>query len=193
VSLRTRYLIIFAGEAIGCLIAISLLWHFLVASHYNHLLVWIADRLSSSRIALGDGSDNIYFYFSDRQAWIYGSSLHYGLLLVVALMVATPGLKLRQRLKFIPLALLIMFVIHIVTILIFDRVARSSSPAHPMNENPWIILFLVVGCDLFPALIWGILSYRYWFPKLKVAPARGDNLKTKSELRKRRAGHNRVD
>ena len=180
-SLRAKYIIIFAGEAIGCLIAISLLWHFLIASPYNHLLVWIADRLSSSRIALGDGSDNIYFYFSDLEAWIYGSSLHYGLVLVVALIVATPGLKLRQRLKFIPLAVLIMFVIHIVTILIFAWVAQSSSPAHPMNENPWVILFLVVGCDLFPALIWGVLSYKYWSFKLKAAPPRGGNPKNKSE------------
>ena len=180
-SLRAKYLIIFAGEAIGALIAIALLWHFLVASHYNHLLVWIADRLSSSRIALGDGSDNIYFYSVDREMHIYGSSLHYGLLLVVALIVATPGLKLRQRLKFIPLALLIMFIIHIITILTFARVARSSSPAHPMNENPWVILFLVVGCDLFPALVWGVLSYKYWSSKLKAAPPRGGNRKNKSQ------------
>ena len=180
-SLRIKYLVIFAGEAIGCLIALSLLWHFLIASSYNHLLVWIADRLSSSQIVVGDGSDNIYFYSAGPEAWIYGSSLHYGLLLVVALIVTTPGLKLRQRLKFIPLALLIMFIIHIVTILTFARVARSSSPAHPMNENPWVILFLVVGCDLFPALVWGVLSYKYWSSKLKAAPPRGSNPKNKSQ------------
>ena len=180
-SLRAKYLAIFAGEAIGCLIALSLLWHFLIASSYNHLLVWIADRLSSSQIVLGDGSDNIYFYSGDREAWIYGSSLHYGLLLVVALIVTTPGLKLRQRLKFIPLALLIMFIIHIVTILTFAWVARSSTPAHPMNENPWVILFLVVGCDLFPALVWCVISYRYWSAKLKTASPRGGNPKNKSQ------------
>jgi hypothetical protein len=180
VSLRTKYLLIFAGEAIGCLIAISLLWHFLIASHYNHLLVWITDRLSSSQIVLGDGSDNIYFYSPGVQAWIYGSSLHYGLLLVVALIATTPGLKPRQRLKFISLAVLIMFIIHIVTILTFARVARSSSPAHPPNDNPWVILFLVLGCDLFPALVWAIISYRYWSAKLKAAPPPGSSPRNKS-------------
>ena len=181
-SLRSKYLAIFAGEAIGCLIAISLLWHSLIASSYNHLLVWIADRLSSSQIVLGDGSANIYFYSADPgYSWIPGSSLHYGLLLVVALIAATPGLKLRQRLKFIPLALLIMFIIHIITILTFARVARSVSPAHPMNENPWVDLFLVLGCDLFPALIWGVLSYTYWSSKLKAAPPRRGNPKNKAQ------------
>ena len=170
-SLRARYLV-FAAEAIGCLVALSLLWHFLIASHYDHLLVWITDRLSASQIAVGDSDYRINFSSDYGEAWIYSSSLHYGLLLVLALIVATPGVKLRQRLKFLPLALLIMFIIHIITILIFARVARSSTPASPINENPWVILFLIVGCDLFPSLVWGVLSYRYWSPQLRGARAR---------------------
>ncbi len=200
-SLRTRYLI-FAGQAIACLIAISLLWHFFIATSYNRTLVAVTDSLSGDKIILGEDFDEEvrqelglkeeYIYIADTQPWglelhgyIDGLALHYGMLLVICLIAATPGITWRQRLKFIPLALLIMFIIHIITILIFAQVARSSTPASPINENPWVILFLIVGCDLFPALIWGVLSYKYWSSKLKAAPPRRGNPNNKGEIASR--------
>jgi hypothetical protein len=181
VSPRTRLILVFAGSAVGILIAISVLWSFFIAMPYNRALVAVTDNLSGGRIVLGaDAGDDLRQLFSS----IYGipleddylcvvtpgedwvpffmplSALHYGMLLVVSLIAATPGLPWRRRLMFIPIAILIMFILHLSTILIIAKVSLSG-----VNPFPAITLFITVGTALFPALIWGILCYKYWWPK----------------------------
>ena len=73
-----------------------------------------------------------------------------------------PRLKLRQRLKFIALAFALLFVIHVVAIWIVARLMGSSVV---MNKNPLLNLLVTVGFDLFPVVIWGVLSLKYWFPQ----------------------------
>ena len=158
----------FLGIAIGFIIVISLIWHF-VAPVCNHLLVGIADRLTLTQVALGE-DNNIYLSTSLEgvpfTTWIHSSYLHYGLILVIALIAATPGLKLSQRLNFIIFAMLILFIIHIVTILIMAKLMQSTGGTAPLlHRNPAIILFLPIGGSLFPLLVWAGLSFRYWLPR----------------------------
>lgn len=182
-SPRTRLVLVFAGKAIGLLIAISVLWSFLIALPYNRALVAVSDSLSSGRIVLGkDATDDFrQLFFSEygipmeddflcvatsRQDrpplpfFMPLSALHYGMLLVISLVAATPALGWRRRLRFIPTAVLIMFLIHLSTILIIAKVALSGA-----NPLPAITLFVVLGTALFPALVWGVLCYKYWWPK----------------------------
>jgi hypothetical protein len=181
VSPRTRLILVFAGSAVGILIAISVLWSFFIAMPYNRALVAVTDNLSGGRIVLGaDAGDDLRQLFSSIYAipleddylcvvtpgedWVPFfmplSALHYGMLLVVSLIAATPGLTWRRRLMFIPIAILIMFILHLSTILIIAKVSLSG-----VNPFPAITLFITVGTALFPALIWGILCYKYWWPK----------------------------
>jgi len=181
VSPRTRLILVFAGSAVGILIAISVLWSFFIAMPYNRALVAVTDNLSGGRIVLGaDAGDDLRQLFSSIYAipleddylcvvtpgedWVPFfmplSALHYGMLLVVSLIAATPGLPWRRRLMFIPIAILIMFILHLSTILIIAKVSLSG-----VNPFPAITLFITVGTALFPALIWGILCYKYWWPK----------------------------
>jgi hypothetical protein len=71
-------------------------------------------------------------------------------------------LRLRERLKFIALAFVLLFVIHVVAIWVMARLMGSSVV---MNKNPVFNLLVTVGCDLFPVVIWGGLSLKYWFPQ----------------------------
>jgi hypothetical protein len=180
-------LIRFAGIAIVLLILLSVLWIFFLATPYNRALATVADKLSGAKITLGKD-----FAESDKQALgledegiyvavaqpgvlelhgvIDGLALDYGMLLLICFIAATPGMTWRQRLKFIPIALIIMFIIHIVTILIFAQVTISSTAMSPTNKNPWVNLFITAGCDLFPLLIWGALSYKYWSARLRSTP-----------------------
>ena len=156
----------FIGIAIGLIIVISLLWNF-VAPAYNHFLVGITNRLTSTYITLGDDNSTIYFSVliggTPFTAWIYSWGLHYGLILVIALIGATPGIKLVQRLYFILIALVIMLVIHIVSILIMASLIQPSGAGPPLlHKNPAIILFFEIGSALFPALVWGGFSLKYW-------------------------------
>jgi len=166
VSPRAR-LIRFIGEAVALLIIVSVVWYF-IDPPYNRLLVEITDRLSTLRIALGDGTSVIYIYFDtplgEGSIGIKGAGFHFGLILLPVLIAVTPGLKLLRRLKFIAIALGVMFVIHIITILIFALIIGTSADPAQFSTNPWVIFLVTIGTQLFPAVIWVILCFKYWFP-----------------------------
>jgi hypothetical protein len=179
VSPRTRLVLIFAGKAVGLLIVISVLWTFFIAMPYNRALVAVTDRLSRADIILAADFDEEvrqqnsleedYICIASRQpeeillyGYIPGSALHYGMLLVIALIGATPALGRRRRLIFILLAILIMFLVHLITILVFARLSFAGVAA-PQQLS--VILFITLGTALFPALVWGVLCYKYWWPK----------------------------
>jgi hypothetical protein len=180
---RTKLVLVFAGKTLAFLIVLSLLWHFAIAAPYNRALVAITNSLSRADIVLGQdiGEETRQEFLSefgvylkddyicvttlqpwgyDLYGWIEAPSLQYGMLLVISLIAATPGLVWQRRLKFIGLALVIMFALHLVTILIFARISLSG-----VNPYPFTTLFISIGTALFPALIWGALCYRYWWPR----------------------------
>lgn len=178
-SPRIRLVLIFAGKAVGILIAISVLWTYVIAMPYNRALVAVTDKLSRADIILAADFDEEvrrenslqedYICVASRQpgeillyGYIPGSALHYGMLLVIALIGATPALGWRRRFIFIPLAILIMFLVHLITILMFARLSFAGAAA-PQHLS--VILFITLGTALFPALVWGILCYKYWWPR----------------------------
>ena len=157
---------VFIGKAIGFLIVISVVWYFITPA-YNRLLLAVVDKIVSTELTLLLRQDTIYVYLqnvSNPIGGIYVSSLHYGLLVVVSLILATPGLRIYKRLKSIAIALLAIFAVHLISIVLFAQTALSGAAAS-MEQNPLIVLFAIIGADLFPILIWGILSYKYFLTK----------------------------
>jgi hypothetical protein len=55
-----------------------------------------------------------------------------------------------------------MFLVHLITILVFARLSFTGVAA-PQHLS--VILFITLGTALFPALVWGVLCYKYWWPK----------------------------
>ncbi len=156
----------FIGRAIVFLIVFSVVWYF-IAPAYNSLLAAVAERLIPSQAILTVQHTTIYIHpivDAEPVGGIYASALHYGLLLVVALISATPGLKLVQRLKFFGIAVISLYIIHVITIVSFARAALSS-PTPSVSQNPLLILLAVIGSDLFPVLIWALVSYKYFRDK----------------------------
>ena len=148
---------------------------------YNRALVAVTDSLSSGRIILGKDAtqdfrqlflstygipmeDDYLCVATPREDFVPFfmplSALHYGMLLVISLIAATPALGWRRRLMFIAIAILIMFLLHLSTILIIAKVSISG-----VNPLPTITLFITLGTALFPTLVWGILCYKYWWPR----------------------------
>jgi len=184
VSLRGK-LLPFIGKAIAVVIVASVPWYF-VAPAYNRLLATVSEKLIASQLTLIPQHGTIYIYsqiYVEPVGGIFASALHYGLLLVIGLIAVTPGLRLAQRLKYVGIAIISMFVIHIITIVLFVNAAVSSE-ASSMRQNPLIIFFTILGCDLFPALIWGVVAFRYFLPKPRGSPVHARQ-KT-IEVRKRR-------
>ena len=160
----------FAGKAVACLIPIAAAWYF-IAPAYNFLLAHAANLLAPAGYAITAEEYTIYVTPGPSTAgdWMYGINgmdLQYGLLITIALIAATPGLRLVQRAKLVPLVFGAMFVIHTVSVIVFAHVAPSGSP-DDVGHNPFVVLFCILGCDLFPVLVWAALSLRHLLPRLK--------------------------
>lgn len=170
--LRSK-LLPFVGKTVFFFIIVCAVWYF-VAPAYNRLLAATASQVAPPQTIISS-EQNVIHIFAELTTRliggyeIYGLDLQYGLLVVVALIAATPGLRLIQRLKSIVIAAIAMFVIHIVSILVFAHAVRSSTTGSVSND-PFVILFCIVGCDLFPVLVWGLLSYRYFSSRSDAAP-----------------------
>jgi hypothetical protein len=170
--LRGRFFT-FIVKAIGFLIVISVVWYFII-SPYNRLLLAAADKITSPELTLSLKQNTIYLYLQDLSSpigGIYVLALHYGLIVVVSLILATPGLRIYQRLRSIAISLLAIFAVHLITVVLFAQTALSGA-ATSMEQNPLIVLFAIIGADLFPILIWGILSYKYFLTKPRKSVAR---------------------
>ncbi len=172
-----RRLIIFAVKVVVLIIIMSSFWH-LLAPGYNHALAVTADTIAPSSMSFST-EDSSMLINSQHDAItvtlkVHGLSLHYGLVVLIALILATPGLKLGTRLKFVIAALIIMFLIHILAMLAMGQVAKSVGPQDPsVTGNPLEILFVSIGFDLFPILVWLALSFKYWFPKTQIGNRKG--------------------
>lgn len=161
----------FIAKATVSLILLAVIWYFIGPS-YNQLLVLISGVLAPAEVELAARENIIYVYTfagSETIGGIYISALHYGLLLMIALIAATSGLSLAKRLRSTCIAVILIFGIHIITLLLFvNSIAGNLSTLS--LQSPLLVIMTILGCDLLPVVIWAIIYYR------KVLD--GDSIKT---------------
>jgi len=152
-----RRLLIFVATVFGLILVFSIGWLF-IAPGYASLLAAATDKISPSSISLTATGSSIVLQSETQQASISLNSLplQAGLILLVTLIIATPGLRVKQRLYYVAIGAVLTFVLHVISILIMSTNVRAL--------RPLIVLFASVGIDLFPVLIWAGLSARYWWP-----------------------------
>jgi hypothetical protein len=180
-----RFLLI----AAGLIIIFSVAWSFVDAG-YSNFLGQIAGSLVSDEFKVEQTSGTIYFtrlYFPINiggtitklavpsnyppDAWIDASAIQFGLLLTIALMAATPGLKLRRRFILCAIAAAITFILQVLSVVIMAKTLNS-------------LLFVIVS-DVFPPILWAAFSFKYWFagpvsaPCAQVEPPPAENKKGK--------------
>jgi hypothetical protein len=165
-----RFLLI----AAGLIIVLSVLWTF-VDSGYSAFLGKIASSLVSGEFKVEQHEGTISFtrqYFImnvegkptpvpvpenyPAEDTLVASAIQFGLLLTIALVAATPGLSWRRRLLFSGIAAAVTFVLQILSVIIMAKTLNS-------------LLFVIVS-DLFPPLLWGFYSFKYWFAPRPVTP-----------------------
>jgi len=157
-------------KTIILLIVLGICWYF-IAPVYDRVLTAVSGLLINGQAVL-KANDSIYFYKPNGllAGGVYALSLHYGLVLVIVLIAATPGMKLVRRLQATGIAVAGIFLLNVISIVLFAQRALSGA-ADAGTGSPVIVLFAVLGSDLFPVVIWAGLSYRYFLvPK---APATG--------------------
>lgn len=160
-SLGNRVLL-FSAKAFAALIVLAALWC-LIASAYDSLLVAVANRVSPTAIELVSGHRIALYHHQGNTEGIGTPYLHSGLILVVALILASPGLGLWRRFRFLMIASVLVFAAHVVTI--------TALAGHPLEgDDPVVVLLLPIGSSLLPALVWGAFSVKYWFAGLESGP-----------------------
>lgn len=158
-----RKLLIFVVKVFVVILIFSSFWPF-VASGYASLLAAASNGVAPSGISM-TAADSLIIIYSEGQTPTLLRSLPFqaGLLLLLALIIATPGLKLRQRLLYVVIGAILTFALHIASVLIMSINVRAM--------RPLVVLFASVGIDLFPVLIWAALSAKYWWPGRAAAPS----------------------
>lgn len=182
-SLMSR-LLRFSGMFLLSFALLSLAWP-LFAPGYNRLVVGMSNKLLALIeepliITLKPQGENVLIYQNDRTGEepqlvkAYRGYMYFNLILLLALFLATPRLRLLQRLKLTLIALITLLVFHAVDVTtrgVEQYVDQASITVTHSYSVTWRYLFywfgavLSVGEKLAPLLIWGILTFKYWLPK----------------------------
>ena len=146
----------FLFRALVLLIAVSILW-VNVAEQYNEVLVSLADRLLPKEIstkALGSSVS------------IDGLALHYGLILLVVLVLASVGLGVVSRAKWLLILGAGSLALHVVGVALLGRgLAWAASARSPEGAGEIVYSLFAVFWGLLPAVIGGLWCYMYWVPR----------------------------
>jgi hypothetical protein len=150
-------LLMFVGKAFISILIFSSFWWF-VAPSYTSLLAAASDSMAPSTTVMKAVDNTITIQIQGQASSATMHTLPYqtGLLLLLGLIVATPRLKPRQRLEYAAVGAVATFALHVVTVLAVSGRMQSMSPL--------LFLFVSLGVDLFPILIWAALSAKYWWP-----------------------------
>ena len=166
--LHGNKLLIFAGKLIFFLILATVLFAFL-APKYNWLVVQASNRLIAllehpyqRTVLKAEGGNTLVFSrFLGREEVItsrggFNYERYYNLVLLLALFLATPNLRLLKRIKLTLIALSTIFIFHIVDLTVMARSARAFQAES--------MIFRVFVKPAVPVLLWGLLTFRYWLP-----------------------------
>lgn len=181
-----RKLLSFAVKFVICFALLSLAWG-LFAPGYNRLVIGAVNRITllleeppiSTLRMVGDNVGVYLYQEPGKLAWGYsGYGLHYGLVLLLSLLLATPNVKPLKRVELILIGLGLLFLVHLVALIVRVRLAYVYYHVVPGSTKTflfnWINVFFIIGERLFPVLIWSGLSLGYLFPKRDVKRSRAN-------------------
>lgn len=90
--------------------------------------------------------------------------LFLNLALLPALLVATPA-PWRDRLRLLLVGLAILFVAHVLCLIGLVRETQSLAAQPGVFHRLWLLRVIYLSGQIFAAVIWALLTWRYWFPK----------------------------
>ncbi len=171
-----RKLIVFLSTVAFLIIVLAVVWSQLMVPEYNRVLAATTESIDFSGVTFANEGDSITIQSMHGSNLIVleidGLSIQYGLVILLALIMATPKLRIYKRSKLIGLAFTSMFVLHILALLVMGRLAQTITPDHPsISDNPAYVFFISMGVDLFPILIGTALLLKHWLRVFKSSPS----------------------
>ena len=160
-------LLTFAVRALVVLLVLSTLWVG-VAERYDEALIFLASPLFPAGASASALGSHIVFEGSgfSSPVSIDGLTLHYGLLLMVVLVLAAVGIGTVARLGWLLALGSGAFLIHVVGVALLARgLAWASGTAEPDDSGQLVFSLFAVFWGLVPAAVGGAWCLLYWIPR----------------------------
>ena len=167
--LGTARLLTFSFRAVILLLIIAMLW-IGVAERYNEALVSVAKPiLPAGTSASAVGSRHIVFEnvgFASSVS-IDGLTLHYGLILMMVLVLAAVGIGIIPRVCWLLGLGAGAFFVHALGVALLARgLVWASGAASPDRSGELIFSLFAVFWGLVPAAVGVVWCFLYWMPRV---------------------------
>jgi hypothetical protein len=163
-SLNTK-LLVFSAKTLVLLVLIYPLWSVLTPL-YNGFVA----EVSNSFISITGKASGIVLIPEGHFIWIDEfetepkavmqridvNKVYFNLILLIALFLATPSLGLQGRLKLLFAGLAVLFIAHVFSVVIIARDVQGGILRQAQR------FLITMGFQLFPILIWAMLTYKCW-------------------------------
>ena len=160
-------LLTFAFRLLILSVLLSMLWLF-AAQYYNVALVSLADIISPNETSLKALGSRILIDVPDLDApiSIHSFTLHYGLILMLALVLASVGIGIISRLKWLTAICFGALATHALGVAALSIGATWASGYAPSDEASRLVYSIfAVFWGLLPAVIGGAWCLFFWLPK----------------------------
>ncbi len=160
-----RSYIVLALNALVVVVIAASLWPY-IADTYNDLVASGANMIAPAEATVSAAYGRIHMDMTmGSSTTVHGYVLHFGLILVTALVAATPGLSITRIVILLPAAVSLFILLHIAGVALF---AWGMSTAVVDGSDVITVgrafTAFAIFWGLVPALIAGAWCYRYWRP-----------------------------
>ena len=169
-------LLTFAFRALVLLVGLSILWVSL-AEPYNQALAWLAGGLLPADISARALGTHLLFEgprFTNAVS-VDGFTLHYGLILMAVLVLASVGVGFIPRIVWLLGLVAGTFAMHVVGVGLLGRgILWASGGASPDDSGQLVFSLFAVSWGLIPAVVGGLWCLMYWVPRVSSRTATQD-------------------
>lgn len=162
--LSARKLLIFGSVFLGVLLLLAVLWSW-IAPVYTYLLAgFVAAWMPDATVKVRDSS-SLFIHVPPLGMTVTLGAMVFNLLLLVALLGATPGMGIRRRLIRLAIGVLLQASFHVLDIVISFRANYAVALTGSYSLRFLAEMLGGVGEQFSAVVIWVLLTWRSWLPQ----------------------------
>lgn len=171
--LRSARLLTFALRAAVLILLISIVWIGL-AHRYNEALLLLANAFLPDRILAKVAGTRLIFEVPNLAPAVLmdGLTLHFGLILIVVLVLAAVGLRVGPRMAWLLGLGVVAYLTNVLGVVLLARgLVWASGSASPVESRKIIFSLFAVFWGLTPVIIRGLWCFLCWTSGVSGMPA----------------------
>ena len=165
--LRARKLLVFFWKFLAALLLLALLWPWIAGIYVQLLAAFVKAWMPDATVAVRS-STSLFIHVPPLGMTVSLDAMVFNLLLLAALILATPGLVVRQRLIRLGLGLLLQGGFHVLDIVLSFRANYEVALNGSYALRFFTEMLGGVGEQISAVVIWVLLTWRSWLPQAVV-------------------------